>query len=489
VKLLALIAACMLAPLASGVTVTAEIHQVVPGQVVGVDLAVRVLRPREQDEPALARPLHPVTLSHEDGEGPRITTSVVRDPSPSARLRVTGAPAAPGKVIQTVTLEKSEELDRVVRFEGVEPGRYTVIVRGAKPWHRAGERIDVYAFEAAPVHVQLSPFVMQLKAPEKSSVVLRHTEAFWEARFDIDDTGDAALDLWQTGPLVATVKVDGSLPFRVRRTLKEAVDTEWLLEMPKQEVVGIVVDAETGKPVPQAALSLEMKEMTVSVKAAEDGTFRFAPVVPGPHILQAGAAEYPVAKIEYTFGEDEETHQVTIAMERQPKTMLTVVDARGQAVRNADVHVFHAGRQVAHTRTGRDGTAPVFIAQKEQREVWIVPRDGSLAVTRIPSATPQTRVVVADGNSRIVARTESEKEKPVAGIMVDVRWNGLLIPDEVMMRIVHRGSRVISREDGRIVLQQMPPGTYELLVAGAKPLRIVAVPGETTAVMTFASAP
>ena len=441
-KLLALIAACMLAPLASAVTVTAEIHQVEPGQVVGVDLVAM----------------------HESGR-------------------------APGKVVQSVTLTPSEELDRVVPFKDVEPGRYTVIVRGAKPWQRAGERVDVYAFETAPVHVQLVPFVMQLKAPEKANVVLRHVEAFWEARFDLGETGEAALDLWQIGPLSATVKVDGSLPFRVRRTLKEAIDTEWLLEMPKREVIGTVIDAETGEPVRKAALSLEMKQMSVSVKAADDGTFRFAPVVPGTHILQAGAADYPVAKVEYTFGEDEETHQVTIAMERQPKTMLSIVDTRGQPVLTADVHVFHNGRQVAYTRTGRDGTAPVFIPQKEQREVWIVPGDGSLAVTRIASGTPQTRVIMPEGSSRIVVRTESEKEQPVAGIMVDVRWNGVLIPDEVMMEIVRRGSRVLSREDGRIFLQQMPPGTYELLVEGAKPLRIVAVPGETTAVMTFASAP
>jgi len=427
-----------LAPIASAVTLTAEIHQVEPRQVVAVDLVAM----------------------HESGR-------------------------APAKVVRSVTLERSEELDRTVRFESVEPGRYTVIVRGAKPWQRAGERVDVFDFETMPVHVQLAPFGMLLRTEPKASIVLRHTEAFWEARFETDENGEAALELWQVGPLGATVKVDGSVPFRVQRTLKEAVDTEWLLDMPKREVIGTVVDAETGAPVPKASLALDMPQMVVSVDAADDGTFRFAPVVAGKHVLQAGARDYPVAKVEYTFGEDEEKHQVTIAMERQPKTTLAVVDARGRAMLDAEMLVFYGGRQVANTRTGRDGSAPVFIPQNEEREVWILPGDGSLGVTRIASGAPHARVVVHDGSSRIVVRTESEEEQPIAGIMVDVRWNGLLIPDEVMEQLVGRGSRIVSREDGRILLQQIPPGTYELLVAGAKPLWIVAVPGETTAVMTF----
>jgi hypothetical protein len=433
---------CVLAPIASAITVIAEVHQVEPGQVVAVDLVAM----------------------HASGR-------------------------APGKVVQTLAFEKSDALDRIVRFKDIEPGPYTVVVRGAKAWQRVGERIDVFDFEMAPVHVQLAPFAVQLTAPAKAKVILRHHEAFWETRFETDDAGEAALELWQVGPLSAMVKIDGSVPYQVRRTFTEGIDTTWVLEMPKHEVVGVVIDAETGAPVKKAALSLAMKQMTVSVNAAEDGTFRFAPVTPGDHVLQAGAADYPVAKIEYTFAEDEETHQVTIAMERQPKTTLAVVDARGRPVLDADVFVFHAGRQVANTRTGRDGTAPVFIPQKEAREVWVLPRGGSFGVTTIASGTPQVRLSIADGSSRVVVRTESEEEKPIAGIMADVRWNGLPIPDDVLERLRATGTHVLSRDDGRIVLQQVPPGTYELLVAGAKPLRIVAVPGETTAVMTFASAP
>lgn len=423
------------------VAVVVEVHQVEPGQAVAVDLVAM----------------------HESGR-------------------------APGKVVESVRLAQSEALDRTVRFENVEAGRYTAIVRGAKPWQRAAERVDAFDFEAVPVHVQLAPFGMRLMSLPKANVVLRHLGSFWEARFETDENGEAALELWQTGSLSATVKVAGSLPFAVRRTLTEAVDTEWTLEMPNREVIGTVIDAESGAPVPQAAVALEMKQLSVSTRAAEDGTFRFAPVVPGPHVLQAGARDYPVANVEYTFGEDEETHQVTIAMERQPKTLLSIADARGPLV-DAEVLVFHAGRRLANTRTGRDGTAPVFIPQKEEREVWVLPSGGSLAVARIASGTAQARIVVPEGSSRIVVRTETEEEKPIAGIVADVRWNGLLIPDEVMERLRRTGTRVISRDDGRIVLQQMPPGTYELLVNGAKPFRIVAVPGETTAVMTFASAP
>lgn len=432
---------------ASGVNVTAEIHQTASRQVVAVDL-----------------------------------------------LALQTGGRAPEKLVRSVTQTKSEDFDFVVQFEDVPPGRYVVTVRGTEPWQRAGERIDVFDWDAA-VHVQVAPFGMRLRAVSdgqplrNAQIVLRHHEAFWEAVVQADDEGEAAVELWQRGPLSATVKPGGRIPFRVRRTLQENVDTEWVLAMPKREVIGTVVDAGTGAPVPKASVAIDMRsandQLAVSVLAAEDGTFRFTPVFAGEHTLQAAARDYPVTKVAYTFGEEQETHQVTIALERQPKTALAVVDARGRAVVNADVHVFHAGRAVAFTRTSRDGTAAVFVPQKEEHDVWIVPQDGSLGVTRIASGAPHVRVAIADGSSRIIVRTESEAEQPIAGIMVGVRWNGLLIPDEVMQVLVGRGWRIVSQQDGRIVLQQIPAGTYDLLVAGAKSLRVVAVPGETSAVMTF----
>ncbi|HEX2061615.1 MAG TPA: carboxypeptidase-like regulatory domain-containing protein, partial [Thermoanaerobaculia bacterium] len=319
-------------------------------------------------------------------------------------------------------MAKNDELDHVVAFDNVTPGRYVVTARGAEAWQRAGERVDVFEWELAPVHVQLAPFGMRLRAVadgqplRNARIVLRHHEAFWEAPVRTDESGEAAIELWQLGSLSAQVQSGGAVPFRVRRTLKEAEDTEWLLEMPEREVIGTVVDAQTGAPVPNASVALDMQsrseQLAVTVDAAEDGTFRFAPVFPGAHTLQAAARHYPVTKIAYTFEEEEETHEVTIALERQPKTTLGVVDARGRAMANAGVYVFHAGRAVAFTRTGRDGTAAVFVPQKEEREVWIVPADGSFGVTTIASGAPHARIAIADGSSRIVVRTESEAEKP-----------------------------------------------------------------------------
>lgn len=437
--------------LSRGVTVVAQIHQTEPGQVSEVELL---------------------------------------------KLRNNGR--APDIAVQTVSFVQSDAVDRTLRFEHVEPGEYVVLAKGARPWQRAGTRIDVPEREPPPVHVQLSPFRMRLRAVgddmplRNSRVILRHQEVFWEARFPMDGEGEADIELWQPGLLTATVDSSGSVPFRIRRTLTDATDTEWVLQMPRLEVVGTVVDAKTGAPIPHPKLALDMRspersQLAVTVDGEADGTFRFAPVMAGEHELQAAAAGYPVGRFAYTFETGEETRKVTIALAREPRSVLVVTDARGIPVVNADVHLFDGVTSVAFTKTGTDGTAHLFIPEGDTRDVYVVPRDGSLGVARVVSGTPAVSLSLPPGRSRIVVRTEAESHAVRAGVMIDVSYNGFLLPDDVMEALVARGSRVISDASGRIVLQQMPPGAYELRpvsMSTRAPVRVVAVPGENVAVMT-----
>lgn len=406
----------------------------------------------------------------------------------------------PGRVLQHLELPKSDELVRGLRLENVQPGAYVVLAAGAEPSHRAGVRVDVEAGDPVPVHVQIEPFRLRLRTVfageplRNARVILRHHEAFWEASIPLD-TGEATVELWQSGKLSATAAAPDVVPYRSRRTLAEPKDTEWLLEMPGLEVVGNVIDAESGAPIPKAGVALKMRSrghnMLVSTETNADGEFRFAPVFPGEHELQAAAARYPVTEVTYSFGEEEKSHSVTIALPRTPMTTLEVLDARGQPVLAADYFVYRGQARVARGRTGANGRAAVFIPAGEARDVIVVPRDGSLGVTRIQSGIANARLTLADGTSRIVVRMESEAHEPIPDLTLDVRYNGLLLPIEVLQALAGRGSRTSTDAEGRIVLDHMPPGVYEIWPVAAPalrgaPLRLVAVPGENMAVMTFA---
>lgn len=439
-----------------GVTVEATIHQTEPGQVVSVEL-----------------------------------------------LRLRNHGRQPGGVIQTLTLPKSASMSRTVRFENVEPGQYVVLANGAKASQRAGQRIDLQEWDVPPVNVEITPFHLRLltmsegRSLGEARVILRQHDVFWEIPVEIDATGEATVDLWQAGELSATVESRGSVPYRSRRTMAEPVDSDWRLEMPRWEVVGKVVDAESGSPVANAGVALEMKSaeqhqhMSVSATAGQDGAFRFAPVFPGEHKIKAAADGYPVTEVTYSFGEEEESYSLTVALQRTPMTRLSVVDARGAAVAGADYFVLRGDMSVvAFGRTDTTGKTPIFIPDGEARNVYVVPRDGSLGAMRIQSGTPAVVMTIGKGVSRIVVRAESESHDPIPRISLDVRYNGFLLPVEVMQILMARGSRTSSDADGRMVLTHMPAGVYEIwpapAQAGSAPVRMIAGTGDNVAVLTFA---
>lgn len=441
--------------LARGVRVEATIHQTKPGQVVAVEL-----------------------------------------------LKLRNLGRQPGRVIQTLALPKSDAMSRSVHFESVEPGQYVVLANGARPSQRAGQRVDVQEWDVPPVNVQLNPFRVRLRTMKDGEplgdtrVILRQQEAFWQTDVTMDDDGEAVVDLWQGGRLTATVESRDRVPWRSQRTIAEPVDGDWLLEMPRLQVIGQVIDAESGAPIPNAGVALEMSSteghdhLSVSANADHEGAFRFAPVFPGEHTIRAASSDYPVSETVYTFGEEEESRSLTIALHRTPMTKLSVVDARGLPITGAKVFVFAGdGATVSSGRTDATGQTPVFIPEGATRNVFVVPRDGSLGAMRIQSGTPQSRMVLMDGSSRIVVRVESESHEPVPRITLDVRYNGFLLPVEVMETLTARGSMTASDADGRMVLNHMPAGTYELWPvpgnAGRAPVRMIATPGENIATLTY----
>src|SRR6185436_11112636 len=107
---------------------------------------------------------------------------------------------------------------------------------------------------------------------------------------------------------------------------------------------------------------------------------------------------------------------------------------------------------VAFGRTDTAGKTPLFIPDGEARNVYVVPRDGSLGAMRVQSGTPAVAMRIGEGVSRIVVRAEAESHDPIPRISLDVRYNGFLLPIEVMQILTARGSRTSSDADGRMVL-------------------------------------
>jgi hypothetical protein len=148
--------------------------------------------------------------------------------------------------------------------------------------------------------------------------------------------------------------------------------------------------------------------------------------------------------------------------------------------------------------TDSTGTIPLFVPESQTRDIFVVPRDGSLGIIRISAGSDDTTLRLGAGNSRIILRAETQTHQPLARVTMIVRYNGSLLPNEVMESLAGRGSTTASDLQGRMTLEHMPAGLYEFWpvtsaadVAAARTGRppavtIVASPGENLAVMTFA---
>jgi hypothetical protein len=133
----------------------------------------------------------------------------------------------------------------------------------------------------------------------------------------------------------------------------------------------------------------------------------------------------------------------------------------------------------------------------------ILDADGTLhahIVSGEPEGGEPVRLQLAPPAASITIATESSEGKPIEGISMAMRVNGVLFPVEVMSMVTSRtGLTLRSAADGRIRLNHLPLGTYEFwpvrsrsdieaLVSGnpgAAPVVLNVAPGENLARLTF----
>lgn len=416
-----------------------------------------------------------------------------------------------GATVQTAAVTGKESALQV-RFTNVEPGEYMVLAKGDERWERLGELVHVRATEEARLTLHIAPFRLRVRASASSEtlpnapVVLKNREALWQANLTTDSGGEATVQLWQGGRMQLTLESPRfGLPYREHRFVDDGIDFDWFIEVPPYEIAGVVVDDATGRPIPGAAIALHLESNAgysfgFKTKAAQDGAFRFAPVTPGRHTVSAAAAGYPPSEVVYTFSDTEQTKNITLRLEAAPFVPVTVFDARGNPIHGARVVDFIGNHRRGVGFTDANGAVGVQVSTGETRDVYVIPRDGSLGFLQIRSGSEKETVHIEDGVCRIVLQMESERHAPIPNIWVAIRYNGVMLPEELIFTLVSRGARVKSDAQGRIVLDHMPSGVYEFWPVGSSgelrviaagegsgkaPVKVTAVPGENVAVMTF----
>lgn len=261
--------------------------------------------------------------------------------------------------------------------------------------------------------------------------------------------------------------------------------------LPAGSVTGVVVDAQTGKPLAGATVELEQGNQwgrwsqNQGVSDAE-GRFTIKSVGAGSYTLKATAAEYAMTSQPDVVVEAGKLVDVgQVRMGRGFAFTGTVVDASGTGVAGAVVTIAERGRssgfgwegegrQLGTATTGSNGSftisgmsecsARVTVTAEgfaqTRVEVELKPAMPAVVLTLLRGLTITGRVLGVDGTPA--------KEITVGVIShTDPAYQVQKAQPEQMRWFGQAGIQTVTLEDGRFKLANVPPGTYLLLALPA----------------------
>ncbi|HXH23829.1 MAG TPA: carboxypeptidase-like regulatory domain-containing protein [Vicinamibacterales bacterium] len=379
--------------------------------------------------------------------------------------------------------------------ERLDPGEYRLIVRGKEPLQQFAIPVRVREGITAEAICRMHAIdvVIETRLGERplgNARIDLHHNAGWQAELETDASGARNAELWQRGDLdVVVSRPPEVMAWTAEKSVgnsEEAV--HWTLQIADRKVTGRVVDAISREPVAEAVVVLQMNTsegdgLVARTLTSIDGTFEAGGMVTGTHTMEVMKPGYrPNQKWTFRVGEgDSEIRHPDLLLEPWAgQRTLLVVNERGVPLEGVGVYFAgHRGvREVGLTdATGRATLS--LVSADESGVVFVVPRSGSFAFTRIPSS-PQANekevtVRVPDGTAAIEITTESTEGAPIANVGVLMRVNGMLIPIEVLAGLNRQqGIPFGSDANGRITYPYMPPGQYELWpIAGRDDFRRV----------------
>lgn len=409
-----------------------------------------------------------------------------------------------------------------VTLEGLEPGSYQMRFRGTEPLQVFVQRVRVEAERVAEVPLTITPRTLTLatylgndRLPD-ATVWFRSTDGGWESLVKTDSDARAVTEIWQPGRfLVSAETATVARSYADFVTIEDVAEPDVTFRLPDRKVRGVVVDASSGSPIPHAEISLETtrpgpERIGSTMRAATDehGRFVYRVVAAGHQKVSVDADGFLRSEpVEFDLQDADADRELSFPLERGAERRIVVLDGDDVPIGNAVVAETAAGRFLGIRTTDFSGKLSYQLGDREERTLFIVPPNGSFAVARLrgsgqPEAAMQ-RVVVPSPLATLDVTTRTRAGSVVANIWFLLRYNGEVVPLEVM-QILDRvqGLKFFTGTTGSRRLSNMPLGTYELWPAlggadakailanagPAAPVRLELARGENSAVLTFAAA-
>jgi hypothetical protein len=382
-------------------------------------------------------------------------------------LEVAIAPRVDGKAPEWSSTKTLNARQTMVSFDGLTEGLYVVLASGAQPLQRLSAKANI-GTNGSTIRLVIPKSKTIVRATlageplAHAAIALSHDELHWHTELETGDDGRFAGDLWEPAVYTASVSRDPlSAPHRVDVFVSPSMT---IINVPDRHVRGRVLDKD-GKPLAGAIVTLrsETSQLTLSLRAhsAPDGWFEFFGVREGAQTLTARAPSYvdsDAARFELHGASAQKTTDLVLT--RGEPRAVRVVDARDHPIANATLITSCNGDVKSTAVTNDDGTASVAVPSAASCAIYVLPKEGSIAVGRFAGAE-RLVIRVPEGTSSLQLALKTDTGETFSDLRLLMRIDGMVVPPEIARLLSTRGFSLMTNAEGSISLKHIPPGTYE----------------------------
>lgn len=383
-------------------------------------------------------------------------------------IQVAVAPRVDGKPPRWSATKTLAAGRSAVRFEDLAQGLYVVLASGPEPLQRLSAKANLGSDGSTlRLVIPRSRTVLRATSAGKplagAAIGLTHGALRWRTKLETGEDGRFAGDLWE--PAVYSVHVTPARTAAAPHTAEVSISAEpWTIDVPDRHVRGRVLTAD-GTPLAGAIVNLrsETTESTLTVRthSASDGRFQFFGVREGALTLTARAPSYLDSDaVAFELRGAPAEHAVDMVLTRGKPRAVRVVDTRDAPIAGATLIASCDGHVKSTAVTNAEGSADVALPGAASCAIYVLPKEGSLAVGRV-EGSGRVVIRVPEASSSLRLALESEAGEPFSATSLLLRIDGVVIPPAIARLLGSRGFSLMTNEEGSISLPRIPQGTYE----------------------------
>ena len=365
---------------------------------------------------------------------------------------------------------------RRVRFEGLASGVYQIRIRGPVATEQLGAKIAVGTGDTRRTTITVEPFTVTGRVTfgdtdlGTGTLLLRHRELRWRAAIGIGADGAFRAPFWQRGSFTSDVR-SPALPtsFVDSLELTEGKSVAVKIAIPDGRITGIVRDAKSEAPVPNAIVALQTNvedgEQHVRLTTGPDGRFDFAGIKYGKQIVRIYPPQHlepePVA---FAIDDAKRLHELDVRLDAGRAVAITVIDRDNDPVAKAKVFAVTDGKLRARATTDEDGRATIAAPAGESTTLFVVAEEGPFGMLRVPREQEKGRlpIYLPRSTSSLLIRAQTTTGGTMPPFSLLMRYNGELVPTEVAEELTAvQGLQLMTGPESEAHLQNIPSGSYE----------------------------